>query len=270
MRKSGQETTRILEEITNHYFLAQDYASLKQTIATIDNFLLLFNPHTKYDLCRYWQVLEEKNYDPVVEYSNGLELFDMHYSPKPEELFTIILQISRFLKEFSDFETSNTPKFRHPFIKGKIAEKRRIEDNVMVGIEDDDLTDRKEGGDDKKSGENDMGVAEEEKNGILEFLKTYSKEAKNFVQKQPGREDSSSIAPKNLPFQENYDYLYQKIEKKKKKDDTDVNFNKLNYLDDIGLEQEVQNMHMTKNLTKNILSPHEKHNFDVLSGRVIF
>mmetsp|Transcript_37966 Transcript_37966/g.33999 ORF Transcript_37966/g.33999 Transcript_37966/m.33999 type:complete len:147 (+) Transcript_37966:217-657(+) len=30
----------------------------------------------------------------------------------------IILQVSRFLKEFSDFETNFTPEFRHPPIKG--------------------------------------------------------------------------------------------------------------------------------------------------------
>jgi hypothetical protein len=70
-------------------------------------------------------VLEGKGYDPVVEYNKGLELFDMHFSPKPEDLFTIILQISRFLKEFSDFETKNTPKFRHPFIRGKIVDKKK-------------------------------------------------------------------------------------------------------------------------------------------------
>jgi len=46
----------------------------------------------------------------------------MHYSPKPDDLFTIILQISRFLKEFTDFETKVTPEFRHPFVKGKVIQ----------------------------------------------------------------------------------------------------------------------------------------------------
>jgi hypothetical protein len=50
----GILSIRSLEELTNHYFLAQDYFSLKQTIASIETFLLLFNPYTKYDLCRYW------------------------------------------------------------------------------------------------------------------------------------------------------------------------------------------------------------------------
>ena len=42
----------------------------------------------------------------------------MHYHPSPEDVFRIIVQISRFLKEFSDFETYFTPAFRHPPITG--------------------------------------------------------------------------------------------------------------------------------------------------------
>jgi hypothetical protein len=46
----------------------------------------------------------------------------MHYHPSSEDLFRIIVQISRFLKEFSDFETAHTPTFRHPPIKGTTEE----------------------------------------------------------------------------------------------------------------------------------------------------
>lgn len=46
----------------------------------------------------------------------------MHYHPSPEDVFRIIVQISRFLKEFSDFETYYTPDFRHPPIKGIVDE----------------------------------------------------------------------------------------------------------------------------------------------------
>lgn len=60
----------------------------------------------------------------MVEYSKGLELFDMHYSPKEDDLFVIVLQISRFLKEFSDFETKKTPDFRHPYIKGEVTQRK--------------------------------------------------------------------------------------------------------------------------------------------------
>jgi hypothetical protein len=75
--------------------------------------------------------------DPVNEYNKGLESFEMHYSPKAEELFTIILQICRFLKEFSDFETKATPEFRHPYIRGKVTQMRFGDHNPNQSIDSD-------------------------------------------------------------------------------------------------------------------------------------
>jgi hypothetical protein len=95
-------------------------------ISNIENFLLLFNPHNKYELSRYWQKLEEKGFDPVIEYNKAVEGFSMHYHPSDENIFRIIVQISRFLKEFCDFETYDTPAFRHPYIEGNMLELRKI------------------------------------------------------------------------------------------------------------------------------------------------
>jgi hypothetical protein len=50
-------------------------------VSNIENFLLLFNPHNKYELSRYWQKLEEKGFDPVIEYNKAVEGFSMHYHP---------------------------------------------------------------------------------------------------------------------------------------------------------------------------------------------
>lgn len=50
----------------------------------------------------------------------------MHYHPSDENTFRIIVQISRFLKEFCDFETYDTPSFRHPFIEGNMLELSKI------------------------------------------------------------------------------------------------------------------------------------------------
>ena len=47
-------------------------------------------------------------------------MFENHYKVKTDQLFLIIMQVSRFLKDFSDFETKNTPDFRHPPIKGGV------------------------------------------------------------------------------------------------------------------------------------------------------
>jgi len=45
-------------------------------------------------------------------------MFEGHYKLKSDELLFILLQFSRFFKDFSDFETGSTPDFRHPPIKG--------------------------------------------------------------------------------------------------------------------------------------------------------
>lgn len=110
-------SVRKLEEQTYHLYCGEAYFRLKEAVSNIENFLLLFNPNNKYELCRYWQRLEEKGFDPSLEYNKAVENFDMHYKPNPQDTFRIILQISRFLKEFSDFETLYTPDFRHPPIK---------------------------------------------------------------------------------------------------------------------------------------------------------
>ena len=89
---------RKLEEETYQLYVAGNYFKLKEVISDIENFLLLFNPYTKYDLCRYWQKLEERSFDPVIEYNKAIEGFEMHYHPTSEDLFRIITQISRFLR----------------------------------------------------------------------------------------------------------------------------------------------------------------------------
>jgi hypothetical protein len=79
---------------------------------------LLYSPHNTFDLCRYWQILEENGFDPVTEYNKAIEEFEMHFHPSNEDIFKIILQLSRFFKEFVDFESVMTADFRHPPIKG--------------------------------------------------------------------------------------------------------------------------------------------------------
>ena len=243
----GILSIRSLEELTNHYFLAQDYFSLKQTIASIETFLLLFNPYTKYDLCRYWQVLEGKGYDPVVEYNKGLELFDMHFSPKPEDLFTIILQISRFLKEFSDFETKNTPKFRHPFIKGKIVKKKKTtaegdelswfqNKEILSDVVDPNAILQKEMEEEAQK-KKKYGEEEEEKFDVLAFLKANSREANQFIAEQ---EKSQRLVQK-MPFKDEYT-LEDELEKKKKK--LSEENDQMSYLENIGLEDEIKIMEM--------------------------
>ena len=117
--ESTAVSVRRLEEQTYHIFSCGDHFAMKQTLASIGNFLLFFNQMNKFDLFRYWKWLEKHGYDPVVEYNRGVEIFDGYYDPTNDHLFTILLQLCRFFKEFSNFETELTPAFRHPTIQGK-------------------------------------------------------------------------------------------------------------------------------------------------------
>jgi hypothetical protein len=71
--------------------MAKTYFKLKEIVSAIENFLLLFNPNNKYDLCRYWQKLEEQGFDPVIEYNKAIEGFAMQYHPSSEDIFRIIV-----------------------------------------------------------------------------------------------------------------------------------------------------------------------------------
>ena len=80
--------------------------------------MLFFNPHNTFELFNYWQLLEENGFDPVIEYNKSIEDFDMNFHPSNEEIVKIIIQLSRFLREFGDIEMFMTPSFRHPPIRG--------------------------------------------------------------------------------------------------------------------------------------------------------
>ena len=38
---------------------------------------MIYNNSTKYELCRYWEKLDEKGFDPTVELNKSLEIFDI-------------------------------------------------------------------------------------------------------------------------------------------------------------------------------------------------
>lgn len=204
--EKSENSVRKLEEQCSNYYNGEDYFMLKQTFASIEAFLLIFNPYTKFDLCRYWKKLEINGYDPVVEYNKGLESFNMHFSPSPQEIFTIILQISRFLKEFSDFETEATPQFRHPNIRGKVVFRTKKDTNQSQQ--------------DTKIDPNQYSIT-------------------NFLQLdgEPSMLDQRAA----LPFKEDIADEYEQAEVQQQVPDP----KKLSYLEDIGLEQEIKNMDMT-------------------------
>jgi hypothetical protein len=244
MLEKTPNSVRKLEEQTYHLYSGKDYFTLKQTISTIENFLLLFNPMNKFDLFRYWQILEHFGYDPVIEYNKGIELFDTHYTPEPDKLFMIILQVCRFLKEFSDFETDITPVFRHPLIRGKIAEKPKKDENGKA--ETDQKKKYQERAD--KSREKSPGVAGTSKDLAKIKVKNDQKQSEKkqkgdlntSAAKQRKREDPLGL---NDPFYNEDNELSDVDDKKDNKGQATENT--YNYLDGIGLLKELKNFKLT-------------------------
>ena len=63
--ENKQLTFLNLEEQIYHLNQSKQFFKLKEKISNTENFLLMYNAYFKYDLCRYWQILEEKGFDPV-------------------------------------------------------------------------------------------------------------------------------------------------------------------------------------------------------------
>src|ERR1700712_4159509 len=94
------------------------WIKLKDLISNIEVFSIMFVPEIKHELASYWQCLEQHKYDPVAEYNKALEGFVVKYRPNNQELFVILIQLSRFFKELADLETKFTPQFKHPPLRG--------------------------------------------------------------------------------------------------------------------------------------------------------
>jgi len=132
-----------LEEKVFQLYSSKDFSGLKRCLSDIENFLLLYNPHTKLDLFTYWIHLEIMGYEPVTEYVNSIEIFEMHVNPSSEDLFKIILQVSRFFKEIGDFEGEKVPDFWHPLILNKFNYKSKAgdrKDTEQLQLEDETAT----------------------------------------------------------------------------------------------------------------------------------
>ena len=139
-----ENTVRKIDEQTHAYIQAKEYFTVKQILSSIENFLVFFNPHNNLDLYSHWNILIKQTYDPVIEYNKSLELFEMHCQPKPNDLFTIVVQLSRFFLDLADFEDNEIPEFRHPkiinrllTIKGNIIHQRKKEEVEHESSEDD-------------------------------------------------------------------------------------------------------------------------------------
>lgn len=67
------------------------FFELKESITKLENFFLLYSVENKYDICQFWQYLEQKKLDPVEEYAKSMEIFDKRYRPNSDDLFLIFI-----------------------------------------------------------------------------------------------------------------------------------------------------------------------------------
>lgn len=242
-----EDSIRKLEEQTNNLFHSEDYFSLKQKISSIDNFIILFNETTKIELFKFWKKLEKKGYDPVYEYNKALELFEMHYNPKDSELFILNIQISRFFKELSEFESSITPEFRHPYIQSKIVQDvETIEYKVDFKNDTDDKVSVEEEkvapGDYFKTCENSesFGIG----SNLTIYYKDYPKIFKN------SEEEEYLLYDQNTTEHENED-------------------KPINYLAEIGILKELELLKLY-GINNKILKEHEALNIEIPLNRSKF
>ena len=182
-------SVRKLEELIYSLTESKSWFQLKQIVSAVENFLILFNPEHKFGLGICWSNLISQHYDPVVEYSKSLELYEMHYQPTIEELYQIVLQISRFMKELMDLTQDELPEFRHPFIRNRILTKTEKQDQQerdlnttlkkgslgeSVEFEDDNRIGYEEYSIDEKEEENNKNTNHLEDIGLLKDIKLYN------------------------------------------------------------------------------------------------
>ena len=263
---------RKLEEQTYQFYCCREDFMLKKIIATVENFLMLFNPMTKFDLFRYWQLLEQGGYDPVVEYNKGIELFDGHYNPESDKLFVIILQVCRFLKEFSDFETNVTPVFRHPKIIGKIGVVRKKLTEKEKHIQLHKYEEAKKTADEtaintsiaNNSMERSPEPVEKPKIKNKGVKKVVSKKAQSMTYKDQATYMRRKNDPLGLqePFYNEDNEISDVDEKKKRSKDTETQKvgNTFNFLNVIGLLEELKLFKLTasEDLLEKRSKDHEK------------
>ena len=116
-----EKNERNIKERTNGYFISQDYFTLKKILGSIEEFLIFFKTENKLEIYRYWSALSKQNYDPVIEYIKSVENFVMHYHPKSQDLFKLVVQLSRFFVDLAEFEGNEILEFRRPKLINRVS-----------------------------------------------------------------------------------------------------------------------------------------------------
>ena len=93
------------------------WMKLKDFVARVDTFAVLYTPPRRYRLFKAWELLIQEGFDPIAEYNKAIEEYSLRYFPNYRELFIILFSMSRFFFELADGEGPRTPDYRHPQIR---------------------------------------------------------------------------------------------------------------------------------------------------------
>lgn len=107
-----------VEDITFHIYNSNDYTRLKNYISKITVFAQMFTPANAVDLFCCWEKLVENKFDPVTCYCKTLEWFAADHQLSLQDLSIILVLLSLFFKELSEFEKKNVCTFEHPRLVG--------------------------------------------------------------------------------------------------------------------------------------------------------
>lgn len=110
-------TVRTVHEKLFHYKESKEWMALKDSLCILDVFFIMYTPQYRFELFKFWILLQEHHFDPVQEYNKSLEHFVEQHNPKNQEIFIILVQFCRFFKEFSELEAEDICEFRHPPLK---------------------------------------------------------------------------------------------------------------------------------------------------------
>jgi hypothetical protein len=107
-----------IQDILYHIFKSKDFTKLMNYISQINVFSEMFQPKNRFLLFFYWSCLEKQKFDPVECYNKSLENFSSVNQLFPQDLCILIVLLSVFFKEYSDFDNAELYKFKHPSLIG--------------------------------------------------------------------------------------------------------------------------------------------------------
>ena len=122
-------------EIAFHICKSKDRIRLKNYLSQITVFSEMIKVENLIVLYRYWLKLEKCKFDSVSCYSKSLEAFSKKNQLPPHDILILLVLLSTFFIEMSEFEKKLIIKFEHPSLVGyyELKEIEILDEFVWLG-----------------------------------------------------------------------------------------------------------------------------------------